>query len=78
MGARKATVRELHLKTSDIVKRVANGETIVIEKNGTPVAEIRPIPAHRPTRRLPDREAFFSSLPFVALDSGRILEEDRS
>jgi prevent-host-death family protein len=78
MGSRKATVRELHLKTSDIVKRVADGETIVIEKNGTPVAEIRPIPAHRPTGRLPDREAFFRSLPSAALDSGRILEEDRS
>ena len=78
MTARKATVRELHLKTSDIVKRVANGETFVIEKNGTPVAEIRPLPAQRPTRRLPDREAFIRSLPFRAADSGALLEEDRS
>lgn len=78
MGARRATVRELHLNTSDIVKRVANGETIVIEKNGTPVAEIRPLPAQRPTRRLPDREAFIRDLSFVAVDSGRILEEDRA
>jgi antitoxin (DNA-binding transcriptional repressor) of toxin-antitoxin stability system len=78
MGARKATVRDLHLKTSDIVKQVANGETFLIEKKGVPVAELRPVPAHRPTRRLPNREAFIRSLPFVAKDSGRILEEDRS
>jgi antitoxin (DNA-binding transcriptional repressor) of toxin-antitoxin stability system len=68
----------LHIKTSQIVAQVANGETFVIEKNGTPVAEIRPLTPHRPTRRLPDREAFIRSLPFVAMDSGKILEEDRS
>ncbi len=78
MAVRKASVRELHLKTSDIVKRVANGETFIIEKKGTPVAEIRPIPVQRPTRRLPDREAFIRSLTFRALDSGAILEQDRS
>jgi len=78
MGTRKATVRALHLNTSDIVKQVANGETFVIEKKGTPVAELRPLAAQRPTRRLPDREAFIRSLRFVAMDSGKILEEDRS
>jgi antitoxin (DNA-binding transcriptional repressor) of toxin-antitoxin stability system len=74
---RKATVRELHLKTSEIVKQVVNGETFVIEKQGRPVAEIRPIPEHSLTSKLPDREAFFRSLTFVAADSGKILEEDR-
>ncbi len=78
MRANKASVRDLHMKTSQIVAQVAQGETFVIEKNGTPVAEIRPLPAHRPTRRLPDREAFIRSLGFEAMDSGRILEEDRS
>ncbi len=78
MGTRKATVRDLHLKTSDIIKQVVNGETFVIERQGTLVAELRPVQAQRPTRRLPDREAFIRSLPFVAMDSGRILEEDRS
>jgi antitoxin (DNA-binding transcriptional repressor) of toxin-antitoxin stability system len=78
MRTRKATVRELHLKTSDIVKQVANGETFVIERHGTPVAELRPVQAQKPTSRLPDREAFIRSLPFAAMDSGKILEEDRT
>ncbi len=75
---RKATVRDLHLKTSEIVKRVTEGETFVIEKQGNPVAELRPLSGPQPTRRLPDREEFLQRLPPVKLDSGRILEEDRS
>jgi antitoxin (DNA-binding transcriptional repressor) of toxin-antitoxin stability system len=74
---KKATVRELHLKTSEIVKQVANGETFIIEKQGTPVAEIRPLSPRQSTRQLPDREDFIRSLPVVAIDSGKILEEDR-
>jgi antitoxin (DNA-binding transcriptional repressor) of toxin-antitoxin stability system len=74
---RKATVRELHLNTSEIVKQVVNGETFVIEKHGKPVAEIRPVQELAGTRPLPDREAFLRSLSCVAGDSGRILEEDR-
>jgi hypothetical protein len=48
-----------------------------VEKQGRPVAEIRPLPELAGTRPLPDREEFFRSLSFVALDSGKILEEDR-
>jgi len=75
---RKATLRELHLKTSDILRRVVNGETFVIERRGSPVAELRPLPQQRPTAVLPDREAFIAKLPQVKTDSGRILEQDRS
>ena len=74
---RKATVRELHLKTSEIVKQVVNGETYVIEKHGKPVVEIRPVQDAGGTSPLPDREEFIRSLSFVATDSGKILEEDR-
>jgi antitoxin (DNA-binding transcriptional repressor) of toxin-antitoxin stability system len=74
---RKATVRELHLNTSEIVKQVVNGETFVIEKHGKPVAEIRPVQEMAGTRPLPDREAFLQRLTCVAGDSGKILEEDR-
>ncbi|MEK7407420.1 MAG: type II toxin-antitoxin system prevent-host-death family antitoxin [Acidobacteriota bacterium] len=74
---KRATVRELHLETSAIVRKVAGGETFVIEKAGTPVAELRPLQGPPPTRRLPNREAALKRLP-RAMDSGRILEEDRS
>jgi len=74
----KATLRDLHLKTSEIVGRVAEGETIVIERRGTPVAELRPVGRQAPTARMPDREALLRKLPRVKVDSGRILEQDRT
>jgi len=74
---KRATVRDLHLNTSAIVAEVAEGETFVISKKGVAVAELRPLQAAPSTRRLPNREARFARLP-AALDSGRILEEDRT
>jgi antitoxin (DNA-binding transcriptional repressor) of toxin-antitoxin stability system len=71
-----STVRDLHLKTSEIVRQVAEGESFIIEKRGVPVAEIRPI-SHRPAPRMPDREALIMSGP-ETLDSGLILEQDRT
>jgi antitoxin (DNA-binding transcriptional repressor) of toxin-antitoxin stability system len=75
---RKATARELHLNTSQILKRVVNGESFVIESRGTPVAELRPLSGQPPTSRLPNREALIAELPRVKTDSGRILEQDRT
>ena len=78
----KASVRDLHLKTSALIKEVAKGQTYIIESRGVPVAELRPISEPRLVSelrrgsRLPDREAFFRTLPRTT-DSGRILEEDR-
>jgi antitoxin (DNA-binding transcriptional repressor) of toxin-antitoxin stability system len=73
---KSSTVRELHLKTSEIVRQVAEGESFIIEKRGIPVAEIRPF-SHRPAPRMPDREALIMSGP-ETLDSGLILEQDRT
>ena len=75
---KRASVRDLHLKTSAIVKAVASGQVFVIEKKGTPVAELRPFQVLPASHRLPNREAFLAKFPQVKLDSGRILEEDRS
>jgi prevent-host-death family protein len=73
---RSSTVRELHLKTSEIVRQVVAGESFVIEKRGVPVAEIRPL-SERPKPRMPDREALIMSGP-QTMDSGPILEQDRT
>lgn len=75
---RKATVRELHLNTSEIIKQVVDGETFVIEKHGRPVAEVRPFTPRTITSAMPDREDFLATLSRVKTDSGRILEEDRT
>ena len=75
---KRATVRDLHLKTSDMLKEVAKGEVFLVEKKGVPIAELRPVQSLPATRRLPNREALIAKLPFDPVDSGRILEEDRS
>lgn len=74
----RASIRDLHLKTSALMKQVAGGETCIIESRGVPVAELRPLPERGGGRPLPDREAFIRTLPESKTDSGRILEEDRS
>ena len=72
-----ASVRDLHIRTSELVREVAEGGVIVIERRGEPVAELRPI-AKKPAKpRLPDIRALWRRLPPVAGDSGRFLEEDR-
>ena len=74
---KRATIRELHLRTSAIVRAVAKGESYVIEKLRVPVAELRPFERLPFTRRLPNRERLISKMPRVK-GSGRILKEDRS
>jgi antitoxin (DNA-binding transcriptional repressor) of toxin-antitoxin stability system len=73
---KSSTVRDLHLKTSEIVRQVAEGESFIIEKRGIPVAEIRPF-SGRPSPRMPDREALIMT-GLETIDSGPILEQDRS
>ena len=72
-----ASVRDLHLKTSALLKQVASGQTFVIENRGKPVAELRPVTEQR-SRKMPDREALIRKLPLSKTDSGRMLEEDRT
>ena len=73
---KSSTVRDLHLKTSEIVRQVAEGESFIIEKRGVPVAEIRPF-SERPRARMPDREALIMGGP-ETMDSGLMLEQDRT
>jgi antitoxin (DNA-binding transcriptional repressor) of toxin-antitoxin stability system len=72
----RASVRDLHLKTSELIRNVAEGQTYVIELRGKPVAGLRPALTRRRGKPLPDREAFFRTLSRTA-NIGKILEEDR-
>lgn len=38
------SVRELRNSGGDVLRRVEHGERIVITRDGTPVAELRPLP----------------------------------
>jgi prevent-host-death family protein len=75
---KRASVRELHLNTSGLIKDVAQGEVVLIEKRGVPVAELRPISSAFSGKALPNREKLLARFPKVKGDSGRFLEEDRS
>lgn len=44
---RMITQRELRNDSAAILREVQGGETLVITRNGTPVAEIRPLPPRR-------------------------------
>ena len=54
----RASVRDLHLKTSALMKNVAAGETYIIESRGVPVAELRALADEdHPTVRAANRYA---------------------
>ncbi len=76
------SVRELHIHTSKLVREAAEGDVIVIERRGEPVAELRPlspqprIPAAKKARIFASMEKLWTRMPRVG-DSGKIIEEDR-
>jgi prevent-host-death family protein len=72
-----ASIRELHIRTSELVREAAAGSTIVIARRGEPVAELRPLSTKAAGPRLPDLSDLWLRFPAVATDSGRFLEEDR-
>jgi prevent-host-death family protein len=44
---RRITQRELRNDSAAVLREVQAGETLTVTRNGTPVAELRPIPARR-------------------------------
>ncbi len=72
---RKASIRDLHIHTSELVREASDGAVIVIERRGEPVAELRPLSNKKVA--LPDMKNFWKEFPEVSGDSGRFLEEDR-
>ena len=74
---RKASIRELHLRTGSIVSQAAEGHVITIVKRGVPVAELGPIQSKPRSKGFTqehwDRLAGFPKVP----DSGKWLEKNR-
>jgi antitoxin (DNA-binding transcriptional repressor) of toxin-antitoxin stability system len=64
--------RELRNDSGAILQAVSNGETFVIARNGTPMAELRPLP-----RRtfIPTEEALRSSAHLPATDGAQLRAE---
>jgi prevent-host-death family protein len=72
-----ASIRDLHIRTSELVREAADGAVILIERRGEPVAELRPISKKPAKPDFPDVTDLWRRFPSVTGDSGRFLEEDR-
>lgn len=75
---KKASVRELHLRTGALVDAATEGRPVLITRRGVPVAELRPIQRQTRPKGFLDRPRFLARFPKVKGNSGRFLEEDRS
>jgi prevent-host-death family protein len=79
---RKTSVRELHIHTSKLVREAAEGDVIVIERRGEPVAELRPITgpkilsAKQVARIVEEMREFRARMPETP-DSTQAVSEDR-
>ncbi|HSB61852.1 MAG TPA: type II toxin-antitoxin system prevent-host-death family antitoxin [Vicinamibacteria bacterium] len=67
---KKVNIHEAKARLSDLVDRVAEGETVIVCRRNVPVAELRPLPQARRRRRpvglVPGLEvptSFFEPLP---------------
>jgi len=74
---RKASVRDLRIRTSELIRDAEGGEVIVIERRGQPVAELRPISRKPKKIKMPDMRRFWTDFPRVPGDSTRFISEDR-
>ena len=79
---RKASIRDLRNHASELVREASEGETIVIERRGQPVAELRPL--SQPQINKPHKKPDFGDMlriwdtfPQVPGDSTEYISEDR-
>jgi antitoxin (DNA-binding transcriptional repressor) of toxin-antitoxin stability system len=79
---RKTSVRELHIHTSALIREAEQGGTIVIERRGEPVAELRPIgpqqgiTAEQKAKIFARMEKIWARMP-QGPDSTKYVSEDR-
>lgn len=79
---RRVSIREANQNFSRLVKEVEAGETVVITRQGKPVATLEPRPANRlddpKVRAAYERlQRHFAALPRDGFRVGKITEEDK-
>ncbi|MEO5925813.1 MAG: type II toxin-antitoxin system prevent-host-death family antitoxin [Bryobacteraceae bacterium] len=80
---RKTSVRDLHINTSALVREAEEGGTIVIERRGEPVAELRPLAAkagitpEQKERIFAEMREIWARMPQMGTDSTQLVSEDR-
>jgi len=73
----KASIRDLHIRTSELVRDASAGAVIIIERRGEPVAELRPLSKKAGKIGFPDMSRIWNTFPQLSGDSTRFIEEDR-
>lgn len=73
----KASVRDLHLRTSALLKEVEKGQVIVIEKRGVPIAELKPLTRISREQLFQDLDAIVKELPRTKTDSTKVVSDIR-
>ena len=66
--SRHVSQRELRNDSGDILRAVAGGETVVITRNGTPLAELRPL---RRRTFVPRAEVLLAAAHAPSIDADR-------
>ncbi len=76
---KQITIRELHIKTGEWVRRVVDEERIVITDHGRPIATIVPFQLDDSVTPFSERKMFpeFKALPSLQGDSTQYISEDR-
>jgi prevent-host-death family protein len=74
---RKASIRDLHIRTSELVREASKGAVIEIQSRGEPVAELRPVAKKKKKLKLRDLSEFWASMPQLTGDSTQFVSEDR-
>jgi antitoxin (DNA-binding transcriptional repressor) of toxin-antitoxin stability system len=79
---RTTSIRGLHANTSELVREAAAGGVIVIENEGEPIAELRPITTHASLPAAQKAQIFESMLEIWARmpevsDSTDLVSSDR-
>jgi prevent-host-death family protein len=74
---RRVTLRKLHEETGKIVDQAEQGEVIVIQRRGVPVARLVAFKGPGRTVQVPDFDKRYARFPRVKTDSGKFLETDR-
>ena len=76
---KKASIRDLHMRTGALVQEAADGEVIIIEKRGVPVAELRRVKKLTAAEVFRERElsGYFSKLRKTNSQIDRFISEVR-
>ncbi len=74
---KRVSIRDLHIRTSEFVRDAAEGVSIIIERHGEPIAELRPLSKPHRKVKLPDMSRIWKTFPQIPGDSSRFIEEDR-